>query len=69
MMEMMEHITNKDEWERKVFDEKIIAEWRKEALAKELDDGDTYMSEKMFDYVSGDGRVNGLSCVVDGNCR
>ncbi|KAI0970801.1 hypothetical protein F4678DRAFT_461931 [Xylaria arbuscula] len=53
MMEFMNQITDKPEWERKVFDEEIVNAWRKEAMgheAREIDlDGDVYMSEKMFD--------------------
>ncbi|KAI0407863.1 hypothetical protein F4802DRAFT_619962 [Xylaria palmicola] len=54
MMDFMNQITDKPEWERKVFDEEIVNAWRKEAMgpqAREMDlDGDVYMTEKMFDY-------------------
>ncbi|KAJ8131740.1 hypothetical protein O1611_g1883 [Lasiodiplodia mahajangana] len=53
MMEFMNQITDKPEWERKVFDEEIVKAWREEAMgpkAQEIDlDGDVFMSEKMFD--------------------
>ncbi|KAI1127606.1 hypothetical protein F5Y10DRAFT_278054 [Nemania abortiva] len=53
MMEFMNQITDKPEWDRKVFDEEIISAWRQEAMgpgAQEMDlDGDVYMTEKMFD--------------------
>ncbi|KAI0536264.1 hypothetical protein GGR58DRAFT_475769 [Xylaria digitata] len=53
MMEFMNQITDKPEWECKVFDEEIVNNWRKEAMgpqAQEMNlDGDVYMSEKMFD--------------------
>lgn len=56
MMEFMNQITDKPEWERKVFDEEIVNRWREEAMgpgAKEINlDGDVYMTEKMFDNVS-----------------
>ncbi|KAI0116506.1 hypothetical protein GGR51DRAFT_546020 [Nemania sp. FL0031] len=52
MMEFMNQITDKPEWERKVFDENIVNAWRDEAMgskAQEIDlDGDVYMTEKMF---------------------
>ncbi|KAI0427009.1 hypothetical protein F5Y09DRAFT_45309 [Xylaria sp. FL1042] len=54
MMEFMNQITDKPEWDRKVFDEEIVNAWRKEAMGpgvQEMDiDGDIYMTEKMFDY-------------------
>ncbi|KAJ2988973.1 hypothetical protein NUW58_g3705 [Xylaria curta] len=53
MMEFMNQITDKPEWERKVFDEQIVNAWRGEAMgtqAQEMNlDGDVYMTEKMFD--------------------
>ncbi|EUC33067.1 hypothetical protein COCCADRAFT_97087 [Bipolaris zeicola 26-R-13] len=33
MMDVMEKLTDKENWHRKVFDEDIVAKWRKEALA------------------------------------
>jgi hypothetical protein len=33
MMDVMEKLTDKDKWHVKVFDENIVAKWRKEALA------------------------------------
>ncbi|KAI1279765.1 hypothetical protein F5Y07DRAFT_33076 [Xylaria sp. FL0933] len=54
MMEFMNQITDKPEWDRKVFDEEIVNKWRREAMgpqAEEMNlDGDVYMTEKMFDY-------------------
>jgi hypothetical protein len=46
MTGMMNEITDKSEWDRKVFDETIVAKWKEEALAK--DD----FTEQMFNYVS-----------------
>jgi hypothetical protein len=48
MMGMMNEITDKPEWDRKVFDETIVAKWKGEALAK------NDFTEQMFNYVSGD---------------
>lgn len=40
MMDVMEKLTDRTEWSRKVFDEEIVAKWKKEALA--LKDEDFY---------------------------
>lgn len=48
MMQVINAITDKPDWRRKVFDEAIIAKWRAEALTEE---GQGF-TEKMFDYVS-----------------
>jgi hypothetical protein len=53
MMGMMNEITDKSEWDRKVFDETIVAKWKEEALAK------NDFTEQMFNYVS----RAGPSCV------
>jgi hypothetical protein len=50
MMGMINEITDKSEWDRKVFDETIVAKWKEEALAK--DD----FTEQMFHNVSRTGR-------------
>lgn len=47
MMALMERITDKPEWERKVFDEGIVEKWRVEAMEGEMD-----VTEKMFVWVS-----------------
>ena len=47
MMAIMDKITDKPDWDKKVFDNTIIAKWRQEALATEGMD----VSEKMFDWV------------------
>jgi hypothetical protein len=46
MMGMMNEITDKSKWDRKVFDETIVAKWKEEALAK------NDFTEQMFNYVS-----------------
>ncbi|KAJ4376011.1 hypothetical protein N0V83_001291 [Neocucurbitaria cava] len=33
MMDVMEKLTDKEDWHKKVFDDEIVAKWRKEALA------------------------------------
>jgi hypothetical protein len=33
MLDVMEKLTDKENWHRKVFDEDVVAKWRKEALA------------------------------------
>lgn len=52
MMEFMNQITDKPEWDRKVFDEGIVNTWHDEAMKQALIDEDVYMSEQMFDYVT-----------------
>lgn len=53
MLAFMDQITDKPDWETKVFDEAIVSRWRAEADACPAEsDGDVYMSKAMFDYVS-----------------
>lgn len=52
MMAFINDITDKPEWERKVFDEAIVEKWRAEASEQpEHLDGDVVLSEQMFDFV------------------
>ncbi|SPO07175.1 uncharacterized protein DNG_09869 [Cephalotrichum gorgonifer] len=52
MMAFISDITDKPEWERKVFDETIIEKWRAEAAQKPEElDGDVILSTEMFDFV------------------
>lgn len=52
MLAFMDQITDKPEWEAKVFDETIVSRWRAEADARPTEaDGDVFMSKAMFDYV------------------
>ena len=45
-------ISDKPEWDRKVFDDAIVAKWREEAMnMPRVDDDDVYMSERMFENV------------------
>lgn len=46
MVALMDSITDKPEWDWKIFDEGIIQKWRQEAL-----DGGMDVSEKMLDWV------------------
>ncbi|KAK1226404.1 hypothetical protein PQX77_010615 [Marasmius sp. AFHP31] len=46
MLAVMNEITDKPEWEVKVFDDAIVSKWKEEALSRESMD----FSEKMFDY-------------------
>lgn len=52
-MEFVNQITDKPDWERKVFDESIVAKWKEEAKSVELPghEGDVFLSDKMFDNV------------------
>lgn len=55
MMALISSITDKPEWDRKVFDDAIVARWRAEADATTMPQAphrDVFMSEKMFDFVS-----------------
>lgn len=52
MMAFIGDVTDKPEWERKVFDEEIVAKWREEAGARPEDlDGDVILDKDMFDFV------------------
>jgi hypothetical protein len=48
MMQIINALTDKPDWRRKVFDETILAKWRAEAVTEQ---GQGF-TEKMFDYVS-----------------
>ncbi|KAF2687654.1 hypothetical protein K458DRAFT_331850 [Lentithecium fluviatile CBS 122367] len=52
MLEFISQITDKPNWARKVFDEKIVAKWKEEAVRWDEsipDSGDWWLSEKMFE--------------------
>lgn len=52
MLEFIDKITDKPSWEEKVFDEEIVAKWRKEAdVRPEGLGGDVLLSQEMFDFV------------------
>jgi hypothetical protein len=52
MLDFINKITDKPDWEVKVFDEDIVARWRVEADVRpdELE-GDVLLSQQMFDFV------------------
>lgn len=54
MMDMMEKLTDKPNWHKKIFDEKVVAKWRQEAL--DVPDQKLYdftvMNENAVDCVS-----------------
>lgn len=52
MLDFINKISDKPEWDRKVFDEAIVSEWRAEATCYDDKIEDFYLSEQMFDYVS-----------------
>ena len=53
MLEFMGQITDKPGWEKKVFDEEIVAKWRAESDVSPAHlNGDVYLSQQMFDFVS-----------------
>ena len=52
MMAFINEVTDKPEWERKVFDEGIVAKWREEASARPEElNGDVVLSNEMFNFV------------------
>ena len=65
MMAIMDKITDKPDWDRKVFDDNIVHKWRQEALAIESMD----VSEKMLDYVRMHVLLETLSSTMICQCR
>lgn len=51
MLDFINQITDKPEWERKVFDEAIVAKWQEEGCVWNEDLTDYYLSSDMFGYV------------------
>ena len=51
MLEFINQITDKPEWDRKVFDDGIVRKWRGEACVWSAELREKYLSEAMFDYV------------------
>jgi len=64
MLAFMDQITDKPDWETKVFDdETIVSRWRAEADARPAEpDGDVYMSKAMFDYVGPASAIDRETC-------
>ncbi|KIW04027.1 uncharacterized protein PV09_04850 [Verruconis gallopava] len=50
MLEFVNQITDKPEWERKVFDDAIVEKWRAEACKYHEDIEDEFLSEEMFKH-------------------
>jgi hypothetical protein len=74
MLDFIDKISDKPEWERKVFDENIVSKYRAEACVYADDIGDEILSEQMFDYVSlsclrwrkySDHRTSVLQCIAE----
>jgi hypothetical protein len=51
MLNFINQITDKPEWDRKVFDEDIVSKWREEASKELEEENDVILSEQMFDFV------------------
>ncbi len=52
MLDFISQITDKPDWEVKVFDEHIVSRWRAEAGARPEElEGDVQLSSQMFDFV------------------
>jgi hypothetical protein len=54
MLDFVNQITDKPDWEVKVFDEDIVSRWRAEADGRSTSEGlggDVYLSKEMFDFV------------------
>lgn len=53
MLDFMNTITDKPEWDRKVLDETIVAKWKEEAMKMpHVQDDDVYMTDMMFENAS-----------------
>lgn len=51
MLDFMTQITDKPDWDRKVFDDVIVAKWKAEACRFDGSCNDQYLSHDMFAYV------------------
>lgn len=51
MLEFINNITDKPEWEQKVFDEAIVAKWREEGCVWSESLDDDYLTQDMYFYV------------------
>lgn len=52
MLTFISQITDKAEWDRKVFDESIVSKWREEANRQLWGaEEDVVLSQRMFDFV------------------
>jgi hypothetical protein len=60
MLYLVNSLTDKPEWARKVYDEEVVKRWEQEALSLDWSkiSGDRQgMSKQMFDYVRNDWKV------------
>jgi hypothetical protein len=64
MLQFIDRITDKSEWERKVFDDEIVDRWRAKACLWKDELGEDYLSGPMFDYVSD---IKALNLVIRGS--
>lgn len=71
MMNVMDKLTDKPDWHKKIFDDTIVTKWRKEALAipndqfwKELVDHDWYTSDIVIPDDLMDSEVLDYVCVL-----
>ncbi|GLB36554.1 putative protein of unknown function (DUF4246) [Lyophyllum shimeji] len=49
MMQLIDQLTDKPDWHKKIFDETIVAKWKAEVLSED-DENDVGVSEKMVDW-------------------
>ncbi|OJD29659.1 uncharacterized protein BKCO1_750003 [Diplodia corticola] len=50
MLDFVNKISDKPEWDRKVFDESIVSKWQMEATRYDDEIKDVYLSKQMFDH-------------------
>jgi len=58
MMSIMDRLTDKENWEKKVFDDEIVSKWREEALAIPDDELTDLASSGKRQHWDEDGRVH-----------
>ena len=68
MLGLMAALKDKPEWDRKVFNEEIVAKWRQEALSF-IPDHDPISVEGETDPWEGNARENGENLNIDGESR
>lgn len=51
MLDFITQITDKPEWDRKVFDDEIVSKWKSEACRFDPSCDDHFLSQDMFTYV------------------
>jgi len=58
MMSIMDRLTDKDDWHKKVFDDEIVSKWRAEALAIPDEQFCMLAKRDRYQYWDEDGNVN-----------